>query len=160
MTAEPSFLGGWDRILLSSVAASLVTFVLIWLKEWLTRRKKHDAFWHAINAELMSASELVGTFINDNVAAPLYRLPRSVFDTCYLQLLADGAISPDEIKALTAYFNEIETLNRGLDLAASTSDDGERNKQHHHRNRVKAGRLKSSGELYKNAAAAIAKHIS
>src|SRR5262249_7418099 len=28
----PSFLGGWDRILLSSVAASLVTFVLIWLK--------------------------------------------------------------------------------------------------------------------------------
>ena len=60
----------------------------------------------------MSAAALVGTFINDNVEAPLYRLPRSVFDTCHLQLLADGAISPDEIKTLTGYFNEIETLNR------------------------------------------------
>jgi hypothetical protein len=92
------------------------------------------------------------------VEAPLYRLPRSAFETCYPQLLADSAISAAESRALMIFFNEVETLNRGLDLAGDTPDPVKRNLEHR-RNCLKAERLAPDGPLYKEAAAAIAKHI-
>jgi hypothetical protein len=162
MTAE-LFLGGWDlagwdRVLLPGLTAALVSFVLILWNEWRTRRRKHAAFWHAINAELKFSGGLAeSVFAEPVVEAPLYRLPRSAFETCYPQLLADGALSAAENRALMTFFNEVETLNRGLDLAAD-SDPGKRN-QEYIRNCLKAKRIAPDGPLYKEAAAAIAKHI-
>lgn len=56
------------------------------------------------------------------------------------------------------YFNELETLNRGLDLAADTSDAGERNQQHH-RNVKKAARLLPDEPLFVAARAVVSKRI-
>ena len=90
-------LGGWDRVLLPGLTAALVSFVLILWNEWRTRRRKHAAFWHAINAELKFSGGLAeSVFAEPVVEAPLYRLPRSAFETCYPQLLADGALSAAE----------------------------------------------------------------
>jgi hypothetical protein len=152
-------LGGWDRVLLPGLTAALVSFVLILWNQWRTRRRKHAAFWYAINAELKFSGGLAeSVFAEPVVEAPLYRLPRSAFETCYPQLLADGALSAAENRALMTFFNEVETLNRGLDLVADTSDPVKRNQQHR-RNCLKAERLAPDGALYKEAAAAIAKHI-
>jgi hypothetical protein len=156
-----SFFAGWD---LSEGQYGLIGVMLGFLLsqgvEWIRRRKRHNAFWHAINAELIYSGELAEVFLTDPVQAPLYRLPRSAFETCYPQLLADGAISEAESRALMTFFNEVETLNRGLDLATDHSGDPVKLRAEYERNRKKAKRLASQdGPLYKQAFAAIAKHI-
>ena len=118
----------------------MLGFVLLLLKDWWTRRRKHKAYWHALKAELEFARGLADTFLSDRVAAPLYRLPRDAFDSCYPELLADGAVSEAESHALMAYFNEVATMNRGLDRAADASDDATL-KAEYERNRLKAERL-------------------
>ncbi len=150
MTAEPSFLGGWDRVLSGAIGV-LLGFGLAQAKEWLTRRRKHAAFWHAINAELEFSGGKAASFSTENVEAPLYRLPKSSYESCYPQLLADGALTRAESTALMAFFNEIETLNRGLDLATNASDADKR-REEYRRNRVKAKRVASGGPLYDAAA--------
>lgn len=135
----------------------MLGFVLLLLKDWWTRRRKHKAYWHALKAELEFARGLADTFLSDRVAAPLYRLPRDAFDSCYPELLADGAVSEAESHALMAYFNEVATMNRGLDRAADASDDATL-KAEYERNRLKAERL-ARGPLYDDTAAALARHV-
>jgi hypothetical protein len=142
-----------------TIIGVLLGFFLLLTKEWFARWKKHAAFWQAINAELKYSGGLAANVFGEPIVeAPLYRLPRSAFETCYPQLLADGAISAAESTALITFFNEAETLNRGLDLAADTSDPDKRNLEYK-RNCLKAKRLAPDGPLYKEAAAAIAAHI-
>jgi hypothetical protein len=164
-------IGVWDRLQSLFAASDLsegqygligvaLGFALSQGVEWVKRRKRHDAFWHAINAELKFSGGLAEVFLDDTVLAPLYRLPRSAFETCYPQLLADGAISAAESRALMTFFNEVETLNRGLDLATDHSGDPVKLHAEHQRNRIKAEHLAPpDGPLYKEAAAAIARHI-
>jgi hypothetical protein len=98
-------------------------------------------------------------FIKDKRMAPLYRLPRSAFEKCYPELLADGALREGESKKLMAFFNEIETLNRGFDFASNASSDPAECQRQYDRNLLKANRLKPGGELYDAAIAIIGKHI-
>ena len=158
MTAESSF---WVPLVsgIFTIIGVLLGFFLLLAKERSARWKKHTAFWQAINAELKYSGDLAEVFLTDPVQAPLYRLPKSAFETCYPQLLADGGISAAESRALMTFFNEVETLNRGLDLATDRSGDPVKLHVEHERNRKKAERLEPDGPLYKEAAAAIAPHI-
>ena len=157
MTADPSFLGGWDRALSGAVGV-LLGFGLSQAKDWWTRRRKHAAYWRAIDAEVQFARGRAESVLNDRVGAPLYRLPRTAFNSCYPELLADGAISAAQGTALMAFFNEVDSLNRGLDLAAQASD-ATRLQEEYGRNRLKAERLIAGGPLYEAAAAAIRSHV-
>jgi hypothetical protein len=151
---RPWWLPTWIGWAISSTAA-----ILYIVFDYLKSRKKDAALWHAINAELKFSGGLAASvFAEPVIEVPLYRLPSSAFETCYPQLLADGAMSAAESRALMTFFNEVETLNRGLDLETHTSDPVVRNQQHG-RNCLKAERLAPDGPLYKEAAAAIAKHI-
>jgi hypothetical protein len=151
---RPWWLPTWVGWAMSSTAA-----ILYIVLDYLKSRKNDAALWHAMNAELKFSGGLAESVSPEPVAeVPLYRLPRSAFETCYPRLLADGAMSAAESRALMTFFNEVETLNRGLDLEAHTSDPVVRNQQHG-RNYLKAERLAPDGPLYREAAAAIAKHI-
>lgn len=85
--------------------------------------------------------------LNDNVAAPLYRLPMRAFDAALKALLAEGAkIKPDEIKILYECADLIGDLNRGLDACAElakSAPEGAQLTANHNRNVQKAERLKA-----------------
>jgi hypothetical protein len=58
-------------------------------------------------------------------------------------LLADGVLSKTEVRALTEFFAQVQTLNRGLDQAQAMRESGEEQmlQDEFTRNRLKAERL-------------------
>jgi hypothetical protein len=82
----------------------------------LNRRRRLKSHWQALRVEVLVCAERVETLLNDNVRAPLYRLPMRAFDAALNALLAEGAnIKPDEIKILYECADLIGDVNRGLD---------------------------------------------
>ena len=80
--------------------------------------------------------------------APLYSLPTLSYLHSFPVLLADGAPSGAEARAVTQFFNEVETLNRGLDQANEARNDDARLREEFARNRLKAERLVGSVSYY------------
>ena len=85
---------------------------------------------------------LAQTYVRDRVAAPLYRLPTIAYANSLPALLTDAALTESDTGSLLTFFNEVETLNRGLEQAESArlipdpemreaklSDEFSRNKQ-------------------------------
>jgi hypothetical protein len=74
-----SFFAGWD---LSEGQYGLIGVMLGFLLsqgvEWIRRRKRHNAFWHAINAELIYSGELAEVFLTDPVQALATNPPETV----------------------------------------------------------------------------------
>ena len=106
-----------------AAAGVVVGFALNELRSFLMRRRKHSAYWTALYAEIEYARGRAQMYIDDCVMAPLYRLPTNAFETCYPELLADGALAEAETTALMAFFAEVETFNRGLERAGAAEDD-------------------------------------
>jgi hypothetical protein len=158
MSTEPSWFAGWGYVFAGGGVGAALGFVLGQFKDSWMRRRKQKAYWHALNAELKFASGLAQRLLNDPVKAPLYRLPREAFESCYPELLADGAVSAPESDALMAYFNEVATMNRGLDRVADATTEEERHAEYG-RNRRKAESLVSGSPLYEEAAAVLAQHV-
>jgi hypothetical protein len=62
---------------------------------------------------------LAQTYVRDRVAAPLYRLPTIAYANSLPALLTDAALTESDTGSLLTFFNEVETLNRGLEQAES-----------------------------------------
>ena len=134
--------------LLGVVVGGVLGFTLGEVKEWLARRRRRKAHWLALSAEAEHCRELADEFLRANVMAPLYRLPTLSYSHSFPILLADGAPSEEEARAVTQFFSEVETLNRGLDQANDARNDDTR-LQEFERNRLKAERLAGSGNYYR-----------
>lgn len=82
-------------------------------------------------------------YLDDSVAAPLYRLPTGVYQTSLAALLADGALSETEIAQITRYYSLVMELNRGIDNADHfhKSENTKLLELEHRRNCLKAERL-------------------
>ena len=136
----------WEQFFVS-VGLVVLGFGLGRLPPWLDRRRRVRSHWQALRGELLLSTERVNTFLDDNVKAPLYRLPTRAFDAALKALLSEGLeISPDEMKILYESADLIGDLNRGLDACAALeiSDEiGKKINQHHDRNRMKADRLQN-----------------
>ena len=139
----------------AAIVGVVVGFLLSELKEWHARKKRHAALWQALNAEIEFCKERANTYLQDNVIAPLYRLPLLSYQNCLPVLLSDGALKEGETRNLMEFFTEIETLNRGLDNVAAMREKGDDKilKEEYSRNRLKAERLAGSGTLYSKAIA-------
>lgn len=103
-------------------------------------------------------------FLKDHVAAPLYRLPTMAYERSLPGLLADGAVDEHDMQTLLAFFSEVETLNRGLDLAQKARESGDQVAvvQELQRNQVKARRLtapESGTNYYTEVRDAISRHL-
>ena len=90
----------WEQFFVS-VGLVVLGFGLGRLPPWLDRRRRVRSHWQALRGELLLSTERVNTFLDDNVKAPLYRLPTRAFDAALKALLSEGLeISPDEMKIL------------------------------------------------------------
>ena len=109
--------------------------------------------WSALFVEVRECGRTAKVYLEDDVMAPLYRLPTISFETCYPALLTDAGLDEDKADILLKFFTEVQTLNRGLDLIDDLSITAPNKlKAAYERNCLKARRVKSpDGELYEDA---------
>jgi hypothetical protein len=93
--------------------------------------------------------------LDDEIRAPSYRIPTICYSSAIPQLLTDAGLEYSEVRALTLYFAQADSFNRGLDQAELARDDQERLEAEYRRCRLKAEKLipadDSSASFYKNA---------
>src|SRR5512143_1285513 len=86
-----------------------------------SRERRVRATWGAISAEVEAckrmATAYLAPFEGHRVAAPQWRLPDIMLTKSLHALLGDGDPTEAEIDALLQFHTEVESLNRGLDLA-------------------------------------------
>lgn len=158
-------MGSWWADNQSVVAALAVGGLGVALVErgfdFCATRRRVAASKGALRAEIALCGEMASTFLSDEVASPLYRLPSECFDTGLTTLLKLGKLDQRAASHIIAFYSEVRTLNRGLDevatLFAPESTSGRDTKlQAIERNQMKAGRIQApSGDLYWCALAAV-----
>ena len=151
-----------NKWLNNAVIGVLLGVLLTTLTGWATRRGQQKAHRAAIAAEIEICRRFADRYLKENpfIIAPSYRLPGLTYTNSFPYLLADGALDRGQVDGLILFFNQVETLNRGLDqahAARSIVDFNERNKAINtegFRNRTKAKELIDN--LYKPARDAVA----
>lgn len=129
---------------IAAIVGAVIASLLIALYDWLRTRRRRRSHFAALRAEMDFCCELARTYLRDNIAAPLYRLPTIAYANSLPALLADAALEESDTRSLIAFFNEVETLNRGLEQvegARQLADPRERSEkvaEEYGRNRVKA----------------------
>ena len=96
-------------------------FLLGFVPSWLDRKRRLKTHLQAIRAEMHLARDRANMLLNDNIMAPLYRLPVSAYQTSFPVLLAEGVLSEDGALTLGDYFCQVQDINRGLDNATATA---------------------------------------
>ena len=134
--------------LVSVVVGVLLGLAVSELKDWWWRSRRRKAHWRALSAETELCREMAETFLHDNVQAPLYRLPTLSYLHSFPVLLADGKPTEQETRAVTEFYNQVETLNRGLDQTHEARDNLARLNEEFVRNRLKAESLVAPVSLY------------
>jgi len=118
-------------------------FILAHIPGMFDRKRKLKTHWHAIRAELLLSKEKAGILLNAGIAAPLYRLPVVAYSTSFPILLAEGAVTEDEVMKIGRCFDQMQDINRGLDYASEMNKLGniENVEKEHNRNCLKANAL-------------------
>lgn len=118
-------------------------FILAHIPGIFDRKRKLKTHWHAIRAEMLLSKEKAEVLLNAGIAAPLYRLPVIAYRTSFPILLAEGAVSEEEVMTIGRCFDQIQDINRGLDYASEMNKLGndEKLQKEHQRNCLKANAL-------------------
>jgi len=111
---EPWYLS--NGVLAAFIGAASA-FILMVIYNWLLARRMRRAHFSALKAEMEYCHDLAKVYLEGKIAAPLYRLPTVAYANSLPSLLTDAALNAADTRALLAFFNEVETLNRGLDQA-------------------------------------------
>lgn len=135
---------------ITPIIGVLVGYVISEFKEWSLRRRRRDALWQTIEAEIECCRDFADMYLKDEIMCPSYRLPSISYTSCLPILLSDGVLLKKDILVLTKFFNQVETLNRGLDHAHEARDRADRVRilSEYDRNRIKAKEISTDGEKY------------
>ncbi len=139
---------------------ALLAYGFTVLREHRERRRRCRANAAGLIAEMTMCAEHAAGFLRDHVMAPSYRLPTIFFERALPSLIVDGALPLDGAAAILRFYNQVETLNRGLDFAHSAriEKDQVRLDEENNRNRNhKAPKIAApNGQFYTDASAAVA----
>lgn len=149
MSAPPVPTEAWYQTneVIAALAGAAIAFALVVLYDWLKSRRRRRAHFAALRAEIEYCRALAQTYLTDGVKAPLYRLPTVAYAHSLPALLADGGLDETHTRDLLAFFNEVATLNRGLDqtedarLIADPTERETKLSDEYSRNRLKAEKL-------------------
>jgi hypothetical protein len=138
----------------------LFGFSLGLIPTWFDRKRKLRTHSAAIRAELELCRERAISLLNDSVRSPLYRLPLAAYQISFPTLLAEGALSEQELLSVGRFYGQSQDINRGLDNAAQMlqSNDTAGLDREYQRNLLKARRLVESDEASESLYA-IAKRV-
>jgi len=110
------------------IALVVLGFGLALVPIYVARRRRLKAHWAALSAEADICQRLARTYLADGVAASLYRLPEAAFSVSFPALLADGAVSKDEITELAWFWGRVQDINRGLENANNAINSDQRDR--------------------------------
>jgi hypothetical protein len=112
------------------------------LVDWWKDRRRCQAHWAALTAEIDYCRDRAEVYLDDKIAAPSFRLPTFTYANSLPSLLASGALDEIDTRNLLSFSNELEAFNRGLDqTAAARQISPERFDQEYKRNKIKAGNV-------------------
>jgi len=154
-----------DPKIWTALIGVVIGFGLNWSVGWYRRRRENRARFAALNAELGACRRMAQSYLDENVIAPSYRLPMNAYRHSFPGLLGSGVPADQgDIEAITDYFSQVETFNRGLDQTQSwVGTDAERLHREHSRNRLKAAQLVAGGNaattLHDRAAVVFKRHL-
>lgn len=134
----------WKALLIHPLVVVIFTFAIVRAWDWLWRRKRLEAHRTALAAEIEICNQHAKTHNEAGIQAPSYRLPFLVYSSSLTDLIANGVLSAEGIDALIRFYNQVETLNRGLDqINEARKIDSTTFTDEHSRNRIKAEELVS-----------------
>ncbi|MFC0668438.1 hypothetical protein ACFSKY_23040 [Azotobacter chroococcum] len=135
-------------ILIGVVVGSIITTAISLYRD----RKIYLANFSALMAEIDYCNKLASTYLDDKVKSPLYRLPTIIYKSSIPIILAAGKLTNSETESILNFFNEVDSLNRGLDQIERyrSSSDANETEQEFNRNKIKAGNIKSNHEAAVN----------
>jgi hypothetical protein len=149
----------------ATVIGVLLGFFISETKEWLMRRRHRKAHWAVLRTEVELCREAAVTYLRDNIAPPLFRLPTLAVENSLPALLAGAWLKEEDAMVLFEFFSEVDTLNRGLSQAQSVKEK-EKNEllaEEYGRNRMKTERLIPGNAgtltLYDRVKAVIARNL-
>lgn len=110
-----------------ALAGTIVGFSLGLLRDLVTARRLRQAQWRALRAEFEACSQMAANYLNpENKAhAPSYRWPVLAFQTHWPQLMADPDLSQIQIYDVNHFFEQVASMNRGLDMAQAANHAGQ-----------------------------------
>lgn len=152
MSTSPEIWYQSSEVIAAIVGATVALFFAV-TYEWLKARRRRRAHLSALRAEMEMCRALAETYLRDEKKSPLYRLPTMAYANSLPELLGSAALDETETRALLEFFNEVETLNRGLEQAQAMrakSDDKGLNEEVG-RNIIKAGHLVPGQTYYHQA---------
>lgn len=124
--------------MIETVVGVALGFGLSEAKSFFSTRRRRIVHWKVLKAEVEFCSQLAKRFLDDNVVAPLYRLPTQAFSHAFPQLLVDAKVSEQEMRAVQMFFSQVEALNRGFEQVELARFDSEKMSKEYSRNRSKA----------------------
>ena len=160
---------GIAAALVGALIGSLATHVLHRKHESDQAKAARERHLAALAAEMDFNARLAATYIDENIAAPLYRFPTTVYRTVYAQLLSE-ILTGGDVRALTAFYAQAEQMNRGLDAIALQVAEGRTDgiQREHQRLTAKAREMRHpeqavreprpESQFYNHAVAAIQRH--
>lgn len=101
--------------LFASLAAVILGFFLRGFADSKREKRAARSYSDALSMEIDRCGDLAATYLHDNVAAPLYRLPTDAYHRALPRLLQAGMISGAEADVLQDFYLQAEQINRGLD---------------------------------------------
>lgn len=104
--------------IVGALAATVLGFFLSLTPTWLNTRKERKSHTLAIQYEINRCCEIAAAMKKESIKSPLYRLPSSTYTVSFPILLRLGCKKLD-MEKVSELYNEVETLNRGLDLCAA-----------------------------------------
>jgi hypothetical protein len=128
--------------ILDTLIGAAVALAAVWLERWLSSRadesrsreirRMHLA---ALEAEIDYCGKLAGTYVTEGYAAPLYRFPKTVYETVYPTLVSD-VLSETDVTSLTGFYSQVDQMNRGLDAIGRYWAEGNMGAYEKERNRL------------------------
>lgn len=102
---------------METLAGVFLGFVLGLIPMVLDRHGRTKAHFGALRSEISICTSFARSYLQDNVQAPLYRLPVEAYGASLIALLSDGSLNEAEATALSEYYALAAQFNRGLDNA-------------------------------------------
>jgi hypothetical protein len=138
---------GTAGVLIGAILASAIPTAV----EWWRRRVERRGELIAMSAEYYLAARALHALETENVQAPLYRIPLTMFEHALPKLIGEGSLKTGEIAVLIEYVNRIEELNRGLGRAsaAHAAEQPKLTEDEFRRNLAKVAGLRAADARFK-----------
>lgn len=76
-------------------------------------RANEQALLAALQAEVDYCAQQAATYIEQNIMAPAYRLPRKVYDVAF-PILVGSVFDANDVTALIGFYSQVDQVNWGL----------------------------------------------